>query len=388
MTAITLIHPKDIFNKNINLPKNQAGFRGLALFLHPALERAFEHVDYIAPLDIRPSLGGLTRFIWGKLSRKETFWWTDRQIARSYANQIKRQARYTKGKFLLSTEFKLVSLLQDSKPLVTWQDACYSQMIGIYPWGKGLPPAAVEYYRHIDAEAMQRATHVVFPTRWSADYAAQNFDVAPDKIHVIPYGSNLETCHSQEDIEGFLQQRSRTCCELLLVGTDWERKGGPRSAELTRLLNEQGIPARLTVIGCEPPFDPMPPYINSLGFVDKKTHEGRQTLNTYFTAAHFLLLFSTADIFPHVICEAASYGVPCIGAATGGIPTAIKEDISGRAFALETPIEEICQYIATTWRQQENYDLMARAAFAAFESELNWDSAARRLRSLLEKDGS
>ena len=131
-------------------------------------------------------------------------------------------------------------------------------MIGMYPWGRDLPPEAVAFYRRVDAAAMAAATHVVFPTRWSADFARQHFDVPPEKVHVIPYGANLNTRRDAATIEGFLERRSPARCELLLVGTDWERKGGPLSADITRLLNERGIPARLTVLGCTPKLDPMP----------------------------------------------------------------------------------------------------------------------------------
>ena len=125
MPSLTYILPKDVLNKNTILPKNQEGFRGLARFLYPALQRAFDHADYISPLHARPSLGGCARYAAGKLLNKETFWWTDPRITSSYARQIARKAKKNKNRgFFLSTELKIVAGLHSPIPLAVWQDAC------------------------------------------------------------------------------------------------------------------------------------------------------------------------------------------------------------------------------------------------------------------------
>ena len=147
---------------------------------------------------------------------------------------------------------------------------------------------------------------------WAAEHAKQLTD--PVKIYVLPFGASVAIEHTMQDVEAWAkkkrQERQRGC-NLLFLGVDWIRKGGPLAIEAAKILNGRGVPTTLTVVGCQPPVE-VPDFVRVLGFISKSTAEGRGRIKELLQESDFLILPSEAEAAGVVFCEASAFGfLPC-----------------------------------------------------------------------------
>src|SRR5258707_1779879 len=128
---------------------------------------------------------------------------------------------------------------------------------------------------------------------------------SPEKVAVVPFGANLVTSPSDQEVEVMIRDRGIDPCRLLFIGVEWERKGGSEALELLSALHGRGINAQLDVVGCEPsvPEDLMP-FIRRNGYVDRSKPEGHSLFKCLLARSHFLLLFSKAGASVFSLCEA------------------------------------------------------------------------------------
>ena len=115
------------------------------------------------------------------------------------------------------------------------------------------------------------------------------------------------------------------------------------------------------------------------------TVDGRRQIDAFhLPGEYFGLLPSRAETFGHVLCEANAFGVPCLAAAVGGIPTAIRDGVNGRLYPVDAGADAYADDIASLMRDRDAYRALTRTSFAEFEARLSYDAAARTARALLE----
>ncbi|MGH7178119.1 MAG: glycosyltransferase, partial [Tepidisphaeraceae bacterium] len=84
-----------------------------------------------------------------------------------------------------------------------------------------------------------------------------------------------------------------------------------------------------------------------------------------------------------VLCEAGSFGVPCLATRVGGIPTIVRDGVNGLLFAPERP-GDIADAVLDLMRDAHAYRQLCSSAFAEYRARLNWDVAGRTVRDLLQ----
>ena len=169
-------------------------------------------------------------------------------------------------------------------------------------------------------------------------------------------------------------------CSLLFIGVDWLRKGGDLAVAVTKQLNERGLNATLTIVGCEPMLSgPLPTYVHYAGFLSKTRKEDVSKIENFLATSHFLIVPSVAESFGAVFCEASSFGTPSISRRVGGIPTAVRDGINGQLFSQDADASDYCDYIINHFNNHDTYRALAMSSFEEYNSRLNWDHTARKL---------
>ena len=210
------------------------------------------------------------------------------------------------------------------------------------------------------------------------------YQTPPHKVKVVPFGANLDTNFSMEEIDQAISRRSRSSCNLLFIGVDWERKGGPRVLKVAEELNRRGLKTVLHVVGCTPQVGDLPDFVKVHGFISKKTAEGRLKLERLLSQAHFLMLLSEAEAYGVVLCEANAFGVPCIASNLGGIPSIIRDSVNGKLFSVDDDIETIAEAIYNLFNDYDSYVELARSAFNEYTTRLNWKASGAKVKEHLE----
>ena len=84
-----------------------------------------------------------------------------------------------------------------------------------------------------------------------------------------------------------------------------------------------------------------------------------------------------------VLCEANSFGLPCLATRVGGIPTIVREGVNGRLFPPENP-EAIAAAVKEIMADDGSYQRLAESSFGEYQARLNRRVAAKSVVALLE----
>jgi glycosyltransferase involved in cell wall biosynthesis len=268
----------------------------------------------------------------------------------------------------------LVSFLPPGLPVLYSSDATFDQVRDYYPEFSELLPRSVRQGNEIEKRAIDRARWLLYPSPWVADFAVKSYGADPARVHVVPYGANLD---SPPPPEVARRLPDRASCNLLFIGVDWERKGGAIAVAAYDALLRQGVPAKLTIVGCTPPPDAARPGIRVIPFLDKNQPAERATLDALYADAHFLFVPTRRECYGIVFCEAAAFGVPVLSTDTGGVSGIVRDGVSGFLLPPEAPGAEYAKLLAELFESPDRYRSLREASRAAYDERLNWDAFGR-----------
>jgi glycosyltransferase involved in cell wall biosynthesis len=271
-----------------------------------------------------------------------------------------------------------VALLETSTPTVVWTDATFGSMADFYPGFSRLDARTIRNGFALEGQALRRVSAAIYASEWAAASAIADHGASPERVHVLPFGANLDDPPSEADALAAIAARTRDVWRLIFIGVDWTRKGGDIAVNATRLLNEQGIPAELTVIGRAP--RDLPPFVQNLGYLDKRVDA--QRFRHHLERSHFLVLPSRAECAGVVFSEASAYGVPSFGSDVGGVATQLRDGANGYLLNANAGPEAYAEAIA---KATARYDELAHSALREYHARLSWSCSARALEPLLRQ---
>lgn len=344
-------------------------------------------IEYIGPL--RKKYAFLTRAKWSlyrKLYKTDYYRWAEPLVVKNYAHQIKNQLKNLDIDVILSSESTVPTAYLDTKqPIVLWTDTTLSALINFYGYMSNLCQENIQNIYTIEAEALKRCDLIIYTSEWAAEMASKTYSIESNKIKVVPWGANFECKRTLKDIHNIVNNKITPKCKLLFIGVDWLRKGGDIALEVTKQLNSIGLETELTIVGCKPQLsEPLPKFVNCLGFISKSTPEGLGRIEQLLRESHFLILPSRAETFGHVFCEASSFGVPSLASNVAGVPTVVRDGKNGKTFSLDAKIDEYCSYIYNLFTDRSEYTKLALSSFNEYQTRLNWHVAAHEAKILIK----
>jgi glycosyltransferase involved in cell wall biosynthesis len=366
-------------------PGNVNVWSGTPYFIVDALRARGHDVVPIGPLNppsprVLKSISRTARVLSGKdldLSRSP-------RVAAGLARQAGRLLGQHSVDIVLTSSSILGSSIATDTPLVTWEDATFAGMLDYYPgkWSN-FARTTIAHGNLLQQRSLNKATLSVFASDWAARSALEHYLVDRAKIHVIPFGANLQEVPAASEVEAAVVSRlAHRACRLLFVGVEWERKGGDLVLATAALLRAQGIEVSVDVVGCTPPRT-VPDFVRLHGFVSKSTEAGRQKVKRLFLDASYLMVPSLAECYGLVFAEASAFGVPSLARATGGIPTVVSNGVNGFTFSIDSPAEAYADHIRAEWSDPEIYAAAARSSRRLFEEKLSWDVAVAGFEELV-----
>lgn len=157
---------------------------------------------------------------------------------------------------------------------------------------------------------------------------------------------------------------------IVFVGVDWERKGGPELIAAFKQLRERMPDATLTIVGCSP----------ELGEVDGVEILGRRPLSEledYFHNAACFCMPSRLEPFGVVFVEAMQFGLPVISSDVGDIPAIVRNGHTG-LIAAQGNVEALSEALYETLVSAERCQAMGAAALERAKC-FTWQAVARQI---------
>ncbi|PLW67047.1 glycosyltransferase family 4 protein [Pseudohalioglobus lutimaris] len=352
--------------------------------MREALERQYGDVINLGPVETRLSILGklfnrLSLFFFGKNYDYTRARWYAKRVSRIASKKLKTAS----PDFLVAAAASpaLAYLENIGVPVVFVSDTTFTAVTGYYEAFSNTLRRSICAGEKLEALALNRSDIVTFPSQWAASSAVNDYGISPRKVHVIPFGANIDNVPSSKIA---ISREQSGECRLLFLGVDWKRKGGDIAYEaLLSLEKNHNILAHLIVCGCDVPEKFTHERVHSVGFLDKRIDEEANRLEQLFVTSDYLLLPTRGECFGVVFCEASSYGIPSISTETGGVPGVILDDVNGYLLPLSARGEEYARIIAKLEHDQSGYRDLCLRARTDYESRTNWDQWAIRVGQLV-----
>jgi glycosyltransferase involved in cell wall biosynthesis len=269
----------------------------------------------------------------------------------------------------------------DGVPLVYASDATFRLVENYHPKYRNLSRASREIAERLERNTIARADLVLYPSEWAAESAIRDYGADRARVHVIPWGANLEETPERTSVLGC---RKPGPCRLLFIGANWEEKGADIAVETLAELRARGVEAELVICGCTPPRPVTQDGLTIIPYLDKNDREQRNRLDQLYRDADFFLLPTRADCYGIVFCEAAAHGVPSIAPATGGVTSAIRDGETGILLPPNATKADYTTVISETFANPDRLARLRQSSRDAFEARLNWQTWGRRVSDLIQ----
>lgn len=295
------------------------------------------------------------------------------------------------GRRLLSTQFDVIfapaarssiAFLQTHIPIVYYTDITARQFRNYAENLRGLSRSAVSQTEELEKRAFAKAKSVVFASEWARQSALRDYALPEEKTAVIPMGANLDEMPSRDEITAVRSRPRAGRCSLLLIGVDWERKGGNIALDAMCILRQRGIDAQLTVVGCVPPKGVGNPHLNVIPFLSKSVPSQRDILYRLLFDSDFMILPTQREAYGIVCCEANAFGLPVIASDGGGVP--VENWRNGRLLSPQASGFEFADAIQELFLDPDLYRHLAYGGRSTFEQYLNWDVWAQSMMQIFE----
>lgn len=270
-------------------------------------------------------------------------------------------------------------------PACIIHDTTFASILDYYPSFTNLTARSIMMGHRMYQRALDKAKAAVFSAEWASRSALLDYGSPQSKVFTIPFGANIDPAPAADDVAQWIDARcEREVCNLLFMGTQWERKGGPETLRFVEKLNRSGIRTVLTVVGCTPSVPAlMRANVRELGYLKKECAEDNEVLEKILREAHALILPSHAECFGCVYCEANAYGLPALGRDTGGVPEIIKDGVNGLLLGADESVDSFAERWARVWTDRMAYKEMSRRSYTEFTRRLNYDAFASKLEEVL-----
>jgi glycosyltransferase involved in cell wall biosynthesis len=195
------------------------------------------------------------------------------------------------------------------------------------------------------------------------------YDLPAEQVECVYSGSNI---HVPEDFRTDNADFSNR--NVLFVGGDWERKGGPVLVEAFRQVQKTFPDARLTIAGASPAVDL--PNCRVLG------HVPLRELTPHYAQASIFCVPTLLEPFGIVYLEAMLHGLPVIATRTGALPDMVTDFGTGR---LVEPgdVSGLAAALIDLLGDPRRCQAYGRAGLERARSLYSWEHVGRRWRAAI-----
>jgi len=362
-------------------PRNKKVWSGTHYSIYRAIS-SFGNVEILGPYNpnIRTFLSRALNQVSLLLTGKRISYRHSTFISKGYAQHFENKLKNKNIDFILAPSASCeIAFLKTKIPIIYLTDGTFAGCLGYHKSLSHLRQRSIDQGNTIEKKALQKAKYVLVSSLWAHDSAVNDYQCDPRKIHILPFGANLETIPVQVNIQFDVPETWK----LLFAAVYWEDKGGERAFNCMKALLDKGHKVELTVLGCIPPAEFTHPNLKVIPFIDKNALNGQQKMAEIFSRHHFLILPTRFDCTPIVINEASAFGIPSLVARTGGVEGHLKEGINGFTVSYSDEGSEYADKIEKLIQHPEEYLKLRQSTRTLYLEQLNWEKWTAEFKKII-----
>lgn len=248
-----------------------------------------------------------------------------------------------------------IAFLNTNIPIVQVSDTTFLAIRNFYPLFSNLAPLSRFQASFQARRSSERTCHSLAATRWAREALIRDDGFSPQQVTVAPFGPAIEPTGNEP------ARPSSGPLRLLMVSSNWDRKGGPDVLATWTALKRRGIDVELTVVGEAPP---LLEGVRCLGRVS------RDRMRELYATHHVLLELATSNAAGVTLTDAAAFGLPVVASDTGGVSTIVHDGVTGFLVSPRA-IEEAADRVAALVDAEARVKMSLAARHHA-EATLNW----------------
>ncbi|HAB39531.1 MAG TPA: hypothetical protein DCE52_16290 [Rhodobacteraceae bacterium] len=221
-------------------------------------------------------------------------------------------------------------------------------------------------------ETIHQSEAIFTHSSYGAESISRDFDYPREKIFPIGAGASIVFRYPVKS-DSTRYKRAN----ILFVGRDWERKGGPLAYDAFLLLKEKIPHATFTIVGptVQPVFGD---GVIFEGFLRKHKFFERRKIKKLYLEASLFCTPSVCETWGLVYVEAAASGLPIIGTHEWAMPDIV---INGKTGVLvkERTQEALCDAMYEVLCDPLSAQRMGSAAISHVDQVLDWPNVADRI---------
>ncbi|WP_170388206.1 glycosyltransferase family 4 protein [Ruegeria atlantica] len=215
-----------------------------------------------------------------------------------------------------------------------------------------------------EREIYEKAAHVFTFGPKIRNFLIEDYGMAPCKVSAIGAGASVRPSRSLDISQDRYARRN-----ILFVGVEWDRKGGPELIEAFVELRQRLPDVTLTIVGCSPEVD-----------VDGCEVVGRLPLSEiedYFRRASCFCMPSRVEPFGIVFLEAMQFGLPVVSTTAGDIGAIVRDGETGRL----VPPKDGAGLAQALYQVLEDAETCRQMGLAGLErgESFTWEAVVRRM---------
>ena len=217
----------------------------------------------------------------------------------------------------------------------------------------------------LEKKIYQNASLVFVRSSNILDSLVEQYEIRPEKIKCVFSGSNVVVNEINTADKNYSNQN------ILFVGLEWERKGGPELIEAFKIVLEKFPNATLTIVGANPQIQI--PNTKIVGKVSPGS------LVNYYKEASIFCLPTRLEPFGIAFLEAMQARLPIIGTRIGAVPDFVEDGFNG---LLVEPgdINGISNAMIKLLEQPENCRLYGERSKEIADNKYNWQAVGKRIK--------
>tara|TARA_B100000315_G_C14536267_1_gene568611 strand:- start:23 stop:745 length:723 start_codon:yes stop_codon:yes gene_type:complete len=200
---------------------------GTTHYLYKHLSQHYE-TENLSTLKTKKAPFKFAYRIASKFSSKTFLFDTSHFLAKLYAREIEQYLKSTKDLGLIVSDSSIpMAYLRTNIKTMVYTDSNFNAMLAAHHEFQNLSRLSINRGNDLEERALNNIDYVVYSSEWAKRTAVEAYGINESKIHVNPFGLNLDEIQDIDKVRSAIEDRWRTpAIDLIFIGRNWERKGG------------------------------------------------------------------------------------------------------------------------------------------------------------------